>query len=286
MFKKPKIQTTERDIKILTYLWQWKFLSTAAIHLRYFPGVSLQAAYLRLNKLAGAGLIQQVPVFATRHFAWSISKKGFGYIRETLPPLRAETLKSSSPWHDALCSAIHIGECLSASPKGIQLFSERQISAYEPEILPSWLPDCYIHTPDGFWHLNQEGESQTIALEIQLTRQRHEWSEKVMTFYGSSPTVNSVVWIIGSKSVAASLVPTLRKLASDARQQHFFFYLDHVMDEGWRAKHFGTHNNQRTLSDILLTKPLLSSEKSKTQALFNFRKKPNIQSIWSPPPNP
>ncbi|MCB0390399.1 MAG: hypothetical protein KDD58_03865 [Bdellovibrionales bacterium] len=98
-----------RDFLILKYLWYWKLASTNTIYLKFFQESSMKATYNRLNSLERHGYIK---VVSLGHFGvWSLSKNGFGMIKDQLPNLADVGFISECPKHDFVCSLVHQVTC-------------------------------------------------------------------------------------------------------------------------------------------------------------------------------
>src|SRR3989344_7063606 len=124
--KARNLQITERDYKLLRYLWKWKVLSTSAIAKKFFPEAKSVSAYIRLLRLEKAGFIESIPI-DKRHFdVWAITAKGFRVIQSQLVDLAHQGFKSENPYHDYIATAFHLGEWLTNRPPYGKMFSEQQ----------------------------------------------------------------------------------------------------------------------------------------------------------------
>ena len=113
------VMLTERDLCLLKFLWRWKLLSTAALTEAFFKDRSPITAYVRLWHLKEANFIQLVSESGGKEFYWCLAPKGFGAIQNSLPDLAELGFKSKNIEHDALVTAVHLGDWLTISPKGI-----------------------------------------------------------------------------------------------------------------------------------------------------------------------
>lgn len=134
------VTLTERDLKILRYLWRWKVLSTAALTEKFFPERSPITAYTRLWHLQDGNYIRLIPLSDGKRFVWGLDQKGLASIKNQLPDLREIGFKSENVEHDHLVSAIHIGEWLTTTTSDDYFFSEQELRRFHLDQYPEWVP--------------------------------------------------------------------------------------------------------------------------------------------------
>lgn len=282
---KVKIQPTLRDRKILTFLWRWKLVSTAALYARYFASAKPMAAYNRLKKLENSGLVRQELIHHSTQFAWAISRKGFNFIKEDLPQLKRGNFKSDAPYHDALVTAIHLGEWLVDVPGGVKSFSEQQMKTYFPEHYPNWLPDIESHRPDGFWCISRGGSNKVTALEVQRSAQSKGWWESVQAFYDLSTGIDQVIWVCESSHGIKTLGQKFCMGAQGDRPKHFVFSLKDLFDKGWTAPSLFGPDQLKIFSELLDEGGMNGRENFLTRFLLDFRKSPVNLKEYDPQKN-
>ena len=78
--KKRHCEITERDYKLLRFLWKWKAVSTQALANKFFPDIKPDSAYRRLQFLEADDYISSFVVEGRFHEVWGLREKGFKYI--------------------------------------------------------------------------------------------------------------------------------------------------------------------------------------------------------------
>jgi hypothetical protein len=246
------IKLTDRDCLILKSLWKWKLLGTSSLTRKYFPERSPITAYKRLWMLKEAGYIQIERDEDRTLYAWGLTTKGFGVIRESLEvELEEEGFGSESINHDFLVSAIHIGDWLHGAPDGCGLFSEQQLRRYRPEHYPAWIPRSFLHRPDGYWLVPIDGMQVTIALEVELSRKKDPKYEILAEQYEAQPGIFRVVWLVPNAAFARYVQERLRKAVKDKSGIHDFIPLDAYRKYGWQTQFISGYETERTLAFLL-----------------------------------
>lgn len=81
---------TERDSRILRYLWRWKIASTASVHEMINRPNAEYSTYKILFKLEGSGFITTLFDYAGRFSVWSLTKQGYSVLKNSLPELASD----------------------------------------------------------------------------------------------------------------------------------------------------------------------------------------------------
>lgn len=265
---------TKRDHRLLMHLWRWKLVSASALAHRYFDGNTVYA-YKRCNILKQKGLIQIIPIRIEKHFAWTLTKKGLVQIREYLPDLKVVSTSSGALWHDALASAIHLGDWYMGCPEGSDYFSERQLQCYIPEAYPEWVPQTNERRPDGYWLANSESGQKVVAFELQRSTKSQKWWDGIDEFYASTDEINRVIWVIDNKT---GLKRRAIALGNDffENKKHAVFLLQDVLKHGWKALSINDSEKLESIESILGSMGVPGGNSGYLGQLLNFRKKPVI----------
>ncbi|MCJ8277385.1 MAG: hypothetical protein MJK18_11140, partial [Bdellovibrionales bacterium] len=58
----PKVldNLTNREQKVLHFLWTWKIVSSATLFYRFFPNIKAKSAYVKLNRLRHKKYIKRI----------------------------------------------------------------------------------------------------------------------------------------------------------------------------------------------------------------------------------
>lgn len=293
VIKKPKKKTcqiTERDYKLLRFLWKWKAVSTMGLAKKFFPNINPHSAYRRLQFLETDGYIKTHPVKELRNGVWTLSEKGFKHIREKLGDLESQGYKSQSHEHDAISTAFHLGEWLTQQPHNTQTYSEQQLRCYHQDLWPEWVPRTDIHRPDGYSVYIQNNQKVIIAFETELWMKAQHRYESVVTFYDSQPSIVIVCWLIDTKGMLTSLKAAFEKFQMQDYSKHHFVLLRDFLQMGWEAPFIEGRFKGKSLSDFLNRNPIENTSKPRRALdallLLDFYRRPNIPNTYRNPKNP
>lgn len=269
---------TDRDYKLLRFIWKWKCAPTLAIARKFFPGIKLESAYRRLNFLARDGYITSVAVTGQAHFVWTLTEKGFKYLQPALGDLKAKGYKSENFWHDYLTLAFQLGEWLTHQPDQTQTYSEQQLRRYPTELYPPWVPQSSLHRPDGYSIYTTQTKKVIVAFEVELWIKAHHRYEPLVTFYDSEPSIDLVFWLLDSAITFNSLKKNFTKLHMRDFQKHHFILLSDFQKKGWMAQFIEGKYKGYAVSQFLNRNPVESASKSHQNsdalALLDSRKCP------------
>lgn len=274
------VLSNERDVPILEFLWKWKLATTATLAVRFFPKLNPVIAYNRLLRLKQGGFIESRCDERGQSFYWCLTQKGFAAIEDTLPHLRERGFKSEHLRHDALVTAMHLGDWIYGAPEGAFFFSEQQLRRHDPSDFPSWVSRSQVHRADGYWGLPQEGTTSACALEVELNRKPNEEYEKVAHFYGDSAQVIRVLWVVSSQLMAHAIHNSITRTPIDRNNIHNFALLSNFQSGCWGAPIILGPEQGKTIAAFLSSyfdKPhaaiMHSSCKCMMHPLLNARKR-------------
>ena len=107
------IKFTNRDIRLLRFLWFVKLATTGNLWAKIFRPSSPWMAYKRLLKLKKSEFITHESTLGRDLSYWSLTHKGFQAILPHLPALEESGYKSENIAHDILVSAVQLGDTIS-----------------------------------------------------------------------------------------------------------------------------------------------------------------------------
>lgn len=279
--KKPNVSVTDRDLRILEFIWKWKVATTAALARRFFPDSQPMTAYCRLWQLKLGGFIQWKPDARAEKFVWGLTTKGFNAIRDSIGiPLREDGFASEHVNHDLLVSAVHLGDWLLGEPKGVCLFSEQQLRRYSTEYLPSWIPEVQSHRPDGYWYV-PEGHSYCLtALEVEITLKQVADYERVGRYYNRQENLNAILWVVQRPWMAAHIYAALTRGSPQRHANHSFVFVKDFINDGWLSEIQIGFQQGKTIHELLFKDPTNVTQNGQKSFLPTFvldaRKSPVI----------
>ena len=231
-----RYKISERDIRILQFIWRWKIVPTATLaSARFFPGCTIVRGYNRLLDLKKMGLVVCVADETLTNYAWTLTKKGFTAIEASLPALRESGYRSEHLTHDLLVLAFHLGDFLIERPKQVKLFSEQELRRYDSNEFPDWIPSSDLHRPDGYIGFETRERTTTIAIEVELNRKVISAYENVGIFYADQKNVERVLWLVPSIVVAERIQNKINESVSTRQDIHNFVLLSAFKQNGWQA---------------------------------------------------
>ena len=248
-----KTRLAEREIKILIYLWKWKLVSNAAIAAKFFDGLSDVRAYNRLRDLKRAGLIKMDDDDEHRHFAWTLTAKGFSTVRKYLPGLREEGFRSEAFYHDLLVTAFHLGDWLTSPPKTVRFFSEQELRQSMAVEFPQWVPAVDVHRPDGYWGFETDGAMAPVAIEVEINRKDPSAYFTVAEYYADYENVRRIFWLVPTQKIAAWIQTKLSEALSTKANKHNFIVINDFLKNQWQASICLGPERNRTVRATLLT---------------------------------
>ncbi len=248
MYKQTQI--SDRDYKVLCFLWKWKVATTSAIHQRFFAPTSKFAAYIRLYRLEKAGYIQSRFDESATHCVWMLNQRGFAVVKQWMPELEESGYLPNNRGHDLIASAIHLGDGVFEELSGLEVFTEQELRRNFPEFYPEWLPQTRSFRPDGYWRVTLPEGSRTIALEVELNQKRDQDYCALGNRYRDQKKVDCVLWVVPRESMGRTIHRHLLKYV-EGHSKHNFVLLEDVYQKGWQAKVFEGPEHPKSIDEIL-----------------------------------
>jgi hypothetical protein len=275
---------TERDKNILVDLWRWKLLTTAAITELHFGEYAPSYAYRRLARLRSADWVEMKALSADKKgisFFWTLSRKGFQFIKEWIPSLKEDGFRSEHTHHDLLVNAAHLGEWIYGVPAGCELFSEQELRRLHIDQYPSWVPNIDSHRPDGYWKTLINGKSGTIALEVELKQKSLTDYKKVAQFYTSrAHSLFRVIWIVDYSSTARMIESAVSEIGGTGTRLHNFLLTKEFVKTGWATRVFAGRDFGKPLSVLLPCTGSKSQQFIASSLILNTRKSPHMSETY------
>jgi hypothetical protein len=251
---KKRCEITDRDYKLLRFLWKWKIVSTQGLAKKFYPEADPYTAYRRLLYLESDGYIGHYPVGRRFNDAWIIKEKGFNYILPYLGDLKSKGYKSTNYPHDFLATAFHLGEWLIHQPTNSQTYSEQQLRCYPEDLWPSWVPTSSLHRPDGYSAYQSADKQIIIAFEAELSLKAKKRYESIVAFYDGQPSINCVFWLVDSKLTLNAIRRTFQKFQVREWSKHHFVLLSDFKQKGWMASFIEGNLIGRSPANLLMHK--------------------------------
>lgn len=231
----PPFFLTERDHKVMQYIWRWKIASTASIHDGVSGDNSPYSTYKNLERMERNGLIECRFENIERFFVWQLTERGFQMIKNYLPELKEEGFLSENYRHDRLVQAFHLGEWTRVPFESVTLFTEQEMRRMDVADYPEWVPHTVEHRPDGYTRITGAEKSCTIAHEVELSAKNVQKYEGILRFYRTERLVNRVLWLVASRDVRRAIIGAKANIKDESVNFHLFVDLVDYQKNGWDA---------------------------------------------------
>ena len=226
---------TERDGKILHFLWKWKLSSTATIHEVIGRPLTPYSTYKALERLERCKFIRSDASVEHNFTSWVLTDKGFSTIRNSLNDLTEEGFLSENHWHDRNVLAFQLGEWATTPLPIVTHFTEQEMRRRPLENYPEWVPNIKEHRADGFTRIQTEGGIEVLAYEVELWPKALARYESVIRYYDLFKKVRRVYWLVGDKSVFHQILRAKECVRDGSMNYHVFIDLDEYIKSGWDA---------------------------------------------------
>lgn len=226
---------TERDCRILNYLWRWKVASTASVHEMINRPSSAYSTYKTLFRLEGSGFITSLSDYAGNFSVWTLTKQGFSIVKSKLSELSDDSFSSDNLEHDRLVQAFHLGEWATHQFPIVEFFTRQEIQRIDTSDYPDWVPKSKEHQPDGYTKVTGAKVTRLFAFEVELFSRRDSKYESILQFYKHARSINRVYWLIDSEQTKEQILKAKASVMDESFNYHVFVDLADFKKNGWEA---------------------------------------------------
>lgn len=226
---------TERDGRILRFLWKWKLASTATIHEALGRPLSDYSTYKTMERLARQKLVTTVEAVEQNFRAWTLTDRGFSSILPSLGGLSEEGFASENPWHDRNVLALQLGEWSTNQLPIITHLTEQEMRRRPLDLYPTWAPATKDHRPDGYSMIRTGHQQTVLAFEVEIWAKSVSTYESTLRFYRNIRNLGRVYWMIGDPYVKEQILRAKDCIKEDARNYHCFIDMNEYINVGWDA---------------------------------------------------
>lgn len=268
-----RVQLLKRDIRILYFLWKFKFAPTKVIAARFFADAEWNT-YIRLYRLAKAGFLESLYPDSGVHHFWTLSKQGFEIVKKYLPALDQDGYRSENIEHDILVLAAHVGCWLKEMPNGVTMVSEQELRRMKPENYPAHVPKTVVHRPDGYWVFDNGKQASLVALEVERTQKAKALYDSVARFYCKDAYVDQVIWIVNSRMLGVRMLSRFKEVVNEYAGVHSFVILSDFIKLNWQAPIIIGKDAGHTIHQTLVNKSQTIHKQVYEFDFFDTRKNP------------
>ncbi|MGE0174642.1 MAG: hypothetical protein AB7T49_17750 [Oligoflexales bacterium] len=272
--KGSRIIISDLDFEILMFLWHWKVATTSMLGLRLYGSDQSSGIYQRLARLERAGYILARAGVRGKHFAWTLTEKGFSVVRPWLKGLQEDGFRSENVGHDLLVSAVHLGSWIRGIPEGSDVFTEQQLRRYPESEYPEWVPRTSQHRPDGYWKVKEDPSHRLIALEVELSRKTDFDYHAIADFYAAWKRIYQVVWVVEKERYGLRLAEKLSSRLEQKADYHNFLTIGQFVESGWQAKIIAGSETGKSLQELVDNTPRTDQSPVPGKLLMNAVKVP------------
>lgn len=229
---------TGREHQILMFLWKWKAASYPTLKQAISSNTNNWNFYQNLGRLNKSGYIELHAGSTStekQYLLWTLTEKGFEYIREDLGELKNETFQSESFFHDKYALALQLGNLIYHPKFEIDLYTHKEVSSYPMGYYPVWVPQTNVHHPDGYTRLKDGNKNVIIAHEVEMHLKATEQYEPLVDFYDDRTAITFVLWLVATPAMAERLESAFISRRCRRRSIHHIFLIDDFEKHGWDA---------------------------------------------------
>ncbi len=227
---------SDRDRKILHFLWRWKLASTASIHEAICRPQTPYSTYKALERLEKNQFIKTEDTLEQNFSSWVLTDKGFESIMGSLGDLAEEGYKSENHWHDRNVLAFQLGEWATHQFPIVSFFTEQEMRRRPVECYPPWVPKTKDHRPDGYTRIKTSDGDVVLASEVELWPKALSTYETTIRFYKLMRGIHRVYWLVGRESVMEQIIRARDCTKEKLENLHVFVELEDYLRNGWEAK--------------------------------------------------
>lgn len=228
-----RIHFTERDDKILHFLWKWKLASTATVHEAAGRPFSEYSTYKTLERLEKFRFVRSERTFAQNFSSWLLTDLGFSVIRSSLGELSEEGYGSENHWHDRNVVAFQLGEWSANQLPIATHFTEQDMRRRSEDMYPPWVPQTKDHRPDGYSRIETSSKPVVLAYEVELNPKSLSSYESTLRFYQLLKHVDRVYWLIGNPTAKDQILRARECIRETSKNYHVFVELSDYIEKGW-----------------------------------------------------
>lgn len=226
---------TERDGRILHFLWKWKLASTGTIHEAVGRPLSAYSTYKTLERLAKYKFIKTDETFEQNFLSWVLTDRGFEAIRPSLGSLCEEGYNSENHWHDRNVVAFHLGEWATHQLPIVTHFTEQEMRRRAVDYYPSWVPNTKEHRPDGYTKISTGNKEWVLAFEAEIWPKALSIYERTLKFYQIIKQIDRVYWLVGEPLVKSQILRARDCIRETSQNFHLFIDQKKYLEDGWDA---------------------------------------------------
>lgn len=226
---------TERDRKILHFLWKWKLASTAVIHEAIGSPLSPYSTYKTLERLCQNHFVESRRTYEQNFFSWMLTDKGFETIRNSLGDLCEQGYGSENCWHDLNVMAFQLGEWATNQLPIVTHYTEQELRRRPVDNYPSWVPNSKEHRPDGYTRIKTDKKELVLAFEVEIWSKSLSSYESTARFYDLMKKVSRVYWLVGDPHIKEQVLRAKECIRDKSQNFHLFVDMNEYIRSGWDA---------------------------------------------------
>ena len=205
--------------------------------------------YLRIKQLCNFGYIQK-EYLEENLLGWTLTKKGFGYIKRQLPAHHAEGYLPSNPHHDLYATAFHLGEWYGCPPADVVLISENELASCKSEALPENIPLSQNHVPDGITLIENDSCRFIIGFELEISKKANFKYTTMASYYGAN-RYDVVFWCVEDMARAKAIYKAVHAKVHSEIKKHNFILFDDLKKRLWKSEIIGGQYHGQTMAAVL-----------------------------------
>ena len=247
---------TESETATLEFVWRWKAANTATLLTAVASKRGAWAYYRCLLRLEREGYLTEASAARLPLIAWVLTKKGFDYWASGNESLAQKRYLPQSLAHDYYASAFHLGDFVSGMPRDVTFVTEQEIQCAHETQLPTWLPACRMHIPDGYTRMHDGSSARLFAIEVELNLKPSHRYDAMASYLDRHLEIDDVLWLCASGTIAERIRQRIMGVRPRRPEINNFVLLEDFKNRGWQAQVVHGRHKDLTVSEAILQKSI------------------------------
>jgi hypothetical protein len=250
--KLPRLRVLSKvEVEVLKFIWKWKLANMLTLKFAVAPAKSIWKFYQGLRRLLAEGYLKEISDSGAEIPLWTLTKKGFNFINGGNEALREERYQPQSVTHDYWASAFHLGDFIYGTPARVEMISEQELNAHDPECMKDWVPKGREHIPDGLTLIKMDMKNVVLAFETELSPKTLARYEDMIRYLDHHDEIDLVFWLCADDYLIERITTKIVTLPRRQKAKHNFVRLNDFQKLGWRSPIVWGSKTKQTVREIM-----------------------------------
>ena len=218
-----KFVLTDRDHKILYFLFRFKIVTIENIQRQFFSKVQYSVVTRRFRKLEKLKLVKRSAIYTKDRKTislFTLTPLGLTKLKINGQIVTRNQIKSNYPEHDL--ELVKIIEVISKFTMVKQVITENELLSFDLFQNDAALSEFIDLKPDMVLKLNIKGNPFNVAFEYELhAKSASRWKQKLTNYY-KSDSIDAVFYLCECSSLMNKLIAVDREIVTTEKRKIFF----------------------------------------------------------------